>query len=210
MIKIEEICETVSTSISKELNLDCNKKAVINYGVFAIIQMGICIILVMIFGVLFNVFFEALIISFTTSILRKSSGGVHASSPKACAIIGTVSSVGMAIVSKYINIGFSFLILIGVIIFIWAFYLVYKLAPVDSISKPIKNIIKRKKLKRKSFIILILYFLIIIMNLIYFIFNNNSNILRFSLCIYMGIFWQVFSLTKKGHLFIKQIDKLFN
>lgn len=208
MIKIEEVCEKISSNISNELNLDSKKKSVINYGVFAFIQMGICILLVMIFGGIFKVFFEALIISFTTSILRKSSGGVHASSPKACAIIGTIFSVVMAIVSKHINISFSFLIFIGVIVFIWAFYIVYKLAPVDSISKPIKNIEKKQKLKRKSIIILIIYLFIIIINFIYFVFMNNSNVLVYSLCIYMGILWQVFSLTEKGHLLISKIDKL--
>ena len=137
MFKIENICEKISCYIAQELNLDDDKKSVINYGIFAFIQMIICIALVIIFGFIFNVIIEALIISFTISILRKSSGGVHASSPERCAVIGTVSSVSMALISKYINVSFSFF--------------------------------------------------------------------TYSLCIYMGLLWQIFSLTKSGYLILGKL-----
>lgn len=208
MIRIEQICEKISNNISDELNFDNDKKAVINYGLFAFIQMGFCLILVMIFGELFNVFYEALIISFTSSILRKSSGGVHASSPMKCAIIGTISSVGMALISKYVQIDFRINVLIGIIIFIWSYYILYKLAPVDSITKPIKNINKRKKLKKNSIMILSIYLIIILIHFSFYYFVKNPTLLVFCLCIYMGILWQVFSLTQNGHLFILKIDKL--
>ena len=70
-MKIEEVCRNISDYIAIELNLDEEKKSVINYGIFAFIHMIICIVLVAFFGAIFNVFLEALIISFTTSILRK-------------------------------------------------------------------------------------------------------------------------------------------
>lgn len=208
MIRIEQICEKISNNISNELNFDNDKKAVINYGLFAFIQMGICLILVMIFGAFFNVFFEALIISFSSSILRKSSGGVHASSPMKCAIIGTISSVGMALISRYVKINFSINVLIGFVTFIWSYYILYKLAPVDCITKPIKNIEKRKKLKNNSIMILSIYLIIILTLFTFYSFVKNPNLLVFCLCIYMGILWQVFSLTQNGHLFILKIDKL--
>lgn len=209
MLKVEDICKKISSNISKELNLEDDKKAVINYGMVAFAQICICIILVMIFGAIFNVFFEALIISFTISILRKSSGGVHASSPSKCAIIGTVSSVGMGTISKYIPVDLNFLIVFGSIIFIWAYYFIYSLAPVDSIAKPIKNLEKRKRLKKKSMLILSIYLIIVIINFIYSYFMKNSTILVYALCIYMGILWQVFSLTLRGHLLLGKLDKLF-
>jgi len=200
MFKIQNICEKISSNIAQELSLDDDKKSVINYGIFAFIQMMICIVLVIIFGTVFNVVIEALIISFTISILRKSSGGVHASCPGRCAIIGTIASVGMGLISKHINVSFSLVILIGSIIFIWSYYIVYKLAPVDSIAKPIKNIEKRNRLKKSSIVILSAYLIIVVINNLYFYFMKNSTVLVYSLCIYMGLLWQVFSLTKYGYL----------
>lgn len=209
MLKIENICKKISDNIAQELNLDDDKRSVINYGIFAFIQMGVCIALVIVFGIIFNVAIEALIVSFTISILRKSSGGAHATSPERCAIIGTIVGVGMGLISKYINAGFSLVILGGSIAFIWSYYIIYKLAPVDSLAKPIKSIEKRIRLKKSSMMILSVYLIIVIINILYFYFKRNSGILVYSLCIYMGLLWQVFSLTKYGHLVIGKLDKLF-
>ncbi|ACD52150.1 accessory regulator AgrB [Clostridium botulinum] len=206
MLKIEYICEKISNYIAEELNFDDDKKSVINYGIFAFIQMGICIVLVAIFGVLFNVTIEALIVSFTISILRKSSGGMHASSPERCAIIGTVASVGMALIAKSINTNFSFVILFGIIVFVWSYYILYKLAPVDSIAKPIKNIEKRKRLRKSSIITLSVYLIIVIINILSYLAINNFLLLTYSLCIYMGLLWQIFSLTKSGHFILGKLN----
>ena len=202
MMKIEDICKKISNNIAQELNLDDDKRAVINYGIFAFVQMAICIALVIIFGLIFNVVIEALIISFTISILRKSSGGVHASSSGKCAIIGTITSVGMGIISKHIYVSFGLVSVVGSVVFIWSYYIVYKLAPVDSVAKPIKNIEKIKRLKKNSIVILSVYLIIIVINILYFYFIKNSIVLVYSLCIYIGLLWQVFSLTKYGYLVV--------
>lgn len=206
MFKVEGICKKISDYIAEELNFDDDKKSVINYGIFAFVQMVICIALVIIFGVIFNVTIEALIISFTVSILRKSSGGVHASSPERCAVIGTVTSVGMALMAKNINYSFGFVILFGIIVFVWSYYILYKLAPVDSIVKPIKNIKKRRRLRKSSIITLSVYLIIVIINILSYLSINNFVLLTYSLCIYMGLLWQGFSLTKSGHLILGKLN----
>lgn len=209
MIKIEDICEKLSDNIAQELNLDNDKRSVINYGIFSLIQVVICIMLVIIFGVIFNAVIEALIVSFTISILRKSSGGAHATSPGRCAIIGTIIGVGMGLIAKYIKVNLNFTILWGSIAFLWSYYIIYKLAPVDSAAKPIKSIQKKAGLKKSSMMILSVYLIIAITGIIYFYFMRNSRILVYSLCLYMGMLWQVFSLTKYGHCVIGRLDKLF-
>jgi accessory gene regulator B len=205
MFKIENTCEKFSDYIAQELNFDDDKKSVINYGLFAFIQTGIGIALVIIFGFVFNVIIEALIVSFTINILRKSSGGVHSQSPERCAVIGTVATISMALIAKYIDINFSFIILVGVTLFIWSYYIVNKLAPVDSKAKPIKSIKKRKRLKNNSFVILSVYLTIVIINIVCYPWFENINLLTYSLCIYMGLLWQIFSLTKSGHLILGKL-----
>ena len=71
MFSISEISQKISGNITRELDLDEDKKAVINYGIFALIQIMLSIVSVIVFGAIFNVVVEALIISFVTSILRK-------------------------------------------------------------------------------------------------------------------------------------------
>jgi accessory gene regulator B len=209
MIKIEDMCESFSNNIARELELDDDKRSVINYGIFAFIQMLICIVLVMVFGLIFNVVIESLIVSFTTSILRKSSGGVHASSPGKCAIIGTIISVGFGLISKYINVSLGLIGLVGCVVFLWSYYTVYQLAPVDSIAKPIRSVEKRTRLRNSSMLILSVYLIIVITEILHYYFMRNPSSLVYSLCIYMGMLWQVFSLTKYGHLVMGKLDKLF-
>ena len=90
MIDIGELSNKIATKIVVETDGDEERKSVIEYGIFAMIQTGIAIICTVIFGLLFNVLVEALIVSFSISILRKCSGGVHATSPTRCTVIGTI------------------------------------------------------------------------------------------------------------------------
>lgn len=205
MFKIERICEKISRYISQELNFDDDKRAVINYGIFGLFQTGMCIILVILFGMFFNVTIEAIIVSFTISILRKSSGGVHAKSPMRCAVIGTASSIGMALLSKNINMSLAMVILVGSVIFIWSYYIINKIAPVDSIAKPIKNIEKRKRLKGTSIKTLSFYLITTITIILSYLYLENRNLLSYILCVYMGLLWQVFSLTKCGHIVLGKL-----
>lgn len=208
MFSLEEISSEISNSITKELQLDENKKAVVNYGIFAIMHTALSVGFVIVFGALFNVLIEALIITLTISILRKSAGGAHASSPGICAFVGTVLSVGMAIVIKNINLNVNVIIVISTLIFIWSFIIVYKLAPVDSPTKPIRTEAKRKRLKKSSILILSVYLVIITGNIVGYYATQNVDLLVYSGCIHIGLLWQVFSLTKIGHKVLGKLDAL--
>lgn len=207
MFNIEYLANSIGKKVASELNFDDDKRQVIAYGAFALIQTVFSIVLVIIFGKLFNVTIEALIISFIISILRKSSGGVHASSPGICNFLGTIISIGLAIFCKIgFIINFYTVVLIGVVTFILSYYIIYKLAPVDSEAKPIRSEQKRNLLKKKSIITLSLYLLIVLCNLVGYYFILEKRLIIYTLCIYLGVLWQVFTLTKGVYLMLKKID----
>lgn len=211
MFDVEALANNISKKVASELNFDDDKREVVAYGAFALIQMIFSIVLVIIFGEIFNVTIEALIISFTISILRKSSGGVHASSPGICAFLGTIVAVGLAMLCKvdtmltWYNVS-----CIGVVTFILSYYIIYKLAPVDSRAKPIKKEQKRKLLKKRSIIILSVYLVIVLCNVLGYYFTSDKRLFIYTLCIYWGILWQVFTLTKSGHLTLNKVDSFLN
>ena len=184
MLGVEKLCKRLSSFISKELDLEKDKEAVVNYGIFSLIQIFISIGLVIVFGLIFGVLIEALIASFTGSLLRKSSGGVHADSPGKCTAIGTVMCVGIGLISKKIDISISLMI---------------KYVPIDSLAKPIKKEEKRMKLKKASIVILTIYLIIITLNTILFHLSGEEKYIVYSLCMCFSIIWQVFSLTKSAH-----------
>ncbi|WP_251861158.1 accessory gene regulator B family protein [Clostridium sp. Marseille-Q2269] len=209
MINAETLSNNIATKVASELNLDNDKKEVIAYGTFAFIQTIFSILLIIIFGYLVNVQIEALIISFVISILRKYSGGVHATSPNKCAAIGTFICVGFATISVYLTnllINLNMLIFLGIIIFSWSYYIIYKLAPVDSPSKPIKKQKKIKKLKKRSIIILSIYLFIILINYILYYKMGKGKFIIYSLCICSGVLWQTLTLTSLGYLIVTKLD----
>lgn len=209
MFSTEKFCEKITNSIGNELELNDEKRAVINYGIFAFVQIFMSVVFVAAIGIVLNVLVESLIILVSICILRQSSGGVHASSPETCTFVSTILSVGMGLVVQNMNLTIMSVILAGGIIFIWSYYTVYKLAPVDSPAKPIRKVEKIKRLKKSSILILTVYFIVVVVNIIGYYTVKNTSLLVYSGCIYVGLLWQVFSLTKSGHVVLGKLDALF-
>lgn len=209
MFNIENVSNDISDKIASELNLDNDKREVIAYGTFAFLQMIFSIVLVIIFGWLFHVGIEALVISFVASILRKYSGGAHAGSPSRCALIGTIVCIGQAALFKFAlahKLNFNMVLLLEMMIFVWSYYMIYKLAPVDSPTKPIRKKEKKIRLKKSSIIILSVYLVITVFILMLYKETGKQNLLIYTLCIYGGVVWQIFTLTEVGHLILGKID----
>ena len=210
---MEKLSNNIANKVALELSLDDDNREVIAYGAFALMQMFLSIIFVFLFGLLFHVAFEALIISFTAAILRKYSGGVHASSPWICTFIGTIVCVGQAIlisllISSVVNL--KLVIILGVVIFIWSYYIIYKLAPVDSVAKPIVKEEKRNRMKKGSIILLSVYLIITVICILFYISSGEKKLLFYALCLYSGILWQTFTLTTPGHLLVGKVDTFLN
>lgn len=210
---MEKIANDIADKVALELNLDNDRKEVIAYGTFALLQIIISIFLVSVLGWIFHVAFEALIVSFTVAILRKYSGGVHASSPNVCTFLGVVVCIGQAIlfkllVSLYRNL--NLILILGVIIFTLSYYLIYKLAPVDSDKKPIRKKEKRQRMKKGSILVLNMYVIIVVFLIIIYLETSWIALLNYSLCLYGGLIWQVFTLTNLGHSLVGKIDKFLN
>lgn len=208
-MNLELICKNISVNLKNQLNLDEDKASIIEYGLFAFFHMSVSILVVAVIGLIFNVMIEALIISFIVAILRKFSGGAHASTALNCAIVGVLISVIPAYITKNLNININYIIFIGIPLYIISLIIVYKLAPVDSPNKPIKKQEKIKKLKKGSVILLSIYMIIVAFNVIIYYISKNYIFLVYSACIYIGMLWQVFTLTKYGHILVNIIDSLF-
>ncbi len=202
------IQDQLARKICDELDLGKEEYEVISYGAFAVFQISLCIISVAIFGLLFGVMLEALVVSFSTSILRQYSGGAHASRPGSCAVIGTIVSVGLALFIQYIGnlMNFNAILLVEMILFLLAFYIINKYAPVDSQAKPIKTEAKRKKMRKRSFIIVTSYLAISAVFLYFYQVTKDSRFTILALDISGGVLFQIFSLTIIGRSVLAKID----
>ncbi|MCT4594545.1 MAG: accessory gene regulator B family protein [Anaeromicrobium sp.] len=197
---IHKLSNHISEKIENELNHDNDQREVIKYGVFVSMQILYSILVSIIIGLVCGTLKEILIISFTASILRRYSGGVHATSLNRCVVIGNFIFGVMALGVKYIYLSNHIsLYLIGGI-FLYGYYVIFKYVPVDTESKRIKNDIKRKKLRNKSLVLLSIYLIITML----FIKDNVS------MAIAMGIFYQIFTLTKLGNVTLSKLDNILS
>lgn len=200
---IEKISNLISTKIAEELMYDDEKKSVINYGVFAFIQMTAAIIVTMIVGAILGVFVEALIISFVIAILRKSSGGVHASTPIKCIVIGAIISCFGSLICKNTDVSKAGILICIIISFLYSLVIIIKYSPCDSKAKPITKKDKRDELKRLSIITIVFYFIIVCVFFVLYVMYNTNKLDTYALCILFGVVWQSFTLTKAAHRIFK-------
>ncbi|SFB08879.1 accessory gene regulator ArgB-like protein [Clostridium frigidicarnis] len=209
MFSIESITKKMSNVISEELNLDNNKKQVLNYGGFAIVHIFISITLTIILGLIFNVVVEALILSFSISILRKFSGGVHASTPNNCLILGNFVCIFCAIIVKFViigNVAEPNLIYLDLLGFLWCYYILYNLSPIDNPNKPLRNKKKKLALKKKSIITVVVYQSIVLIMVLY----SPNELVGYSTALLLGALWQCFTLTNPCFKVITTLDSFLN
>lgn len=194
MFDLKKLSDFLAGFLSKELVKSKDETEVISYGIFAFFQITLGIIATLIFGIIFNVAKEALIVTLSIIILRKSSGGVHASTPWKCISITVLLGLGFSVLSKTIVCDIFTLLMINFIIFIISFILILIYAPCDSLNKPIKSITKRKRLKKLSIITVIVLFSISL-SLIFFRNIIGFKYTSYSLSVSFGVLWQSFTLT---------------
>ncbi|GAA0118678.1 accessory gene regulator B family protein [Clostridium perfringens] len=210
---IENISKVIAEKVSSELNYDKERKEIIQYGTYALIQTLISIISVLILGLVFNIALEALIFLFTASILRKYSGGAHSESSNVCTLLGIIisSCIGFFIKSNFFaKMNFEVIVFVGIVIFVFSYFIIFKYAPVDTPNKPIKTEKKKKRMKKGSLKILTIYLFIEIFNIILY-YNSGWSLARpVMLSIMLGVAWQCMTLTYIGDILLKTIDSFIN
>lgn len=204
---IEKMAFSIGRKAKLVLNADEDKEQIIVYGAINLLQIIFAILWVVIAGLVLGVIYEALLFSITVSILRKYSGGAHASSSSRCIIIGTVLAAvaGLFIDKIFYMASMEVVILISIACIIFSFIVVAKNAPVDSIKKPITDIETKRQFKRKSIIVIFIFSLIII--ILYVLNKRYSEVYYIKVIesISIGVLWQSITLTKKGISFITKL-----
>jgi accessory gene regulator B len=211
MSLIERMSFKIGENAKSFLKVDEDKEQIIVYGAINLFQIIFAVLWVVIAGLLLGVLYEALLFSITVSILRKYSGGAHASSPSRCNIIGTILAVtaGISIDKIFYKLSMITVILVSIICIAFSFIIVVRNAPVDSIKKPITNIELKKQFKKKSIIVILIFSLIIIILCTLSKKHLELYYIKFIESISLGVLWQTSTLTKNGISFLNKVDFVF-
>ena len=138
---IDKISLNLSTRLGDRLNKDEEEKAVLNYGLFMIIHTFIGIIITILVGLITGMIIEISLITITSALFKRYTGGVHASTPEICLIIGIILSLILSMVCRFISINTDInnIALIGIIIIVFSYYMIYYKYIVKHISFAWKN-----------------------------------------------------------------------
>jgi len=190
------------------LDIDKDKEQIVIYGAINLLQIIFAILWVIIIGFFFGVLYEALIFSVAVGILRKYSGGVHASSPSRCIIIGTVLAAiaGILIDKLFYKLAMLNVVVISIFCIIAALIIVLENAPVDSIKKPITNIELKKRFKRNSILVILIFSLLIMILFVFYKTYLQIYYITAIESISLGVLWQSITLTKIGKLTLNKVD----
>ncbi|MDD4774145.1 MAG: accessory gene regulator B family protein [Eubacteriales bacterium] len=207
---MEKLARTMAEKIAVHMQYDDDKKAVIAYGLTAIFQMTVLLIIIAVIGVVFDFLYESLIIFIGVGIIRKSTGGAHSETMYGCILISALSVAMLASLSRYIlcfkmniilNLSISvFIYLLGLIVF-------YLKVPIDSPNKPIVKPKKIKRLRKQSYILVIVFFMITVV--VIFLAENFSRFYSLAVSLRLTMMWQMFTLTDFGIRFFEKIDLHF-
>lgn len=210
MFLTERITKGIASRIASTMGMNKDQEEVLAYGAFSILQILWSTFLVAVMGYLFGVLLEAMIISFTAALLRRFSGGAHATSPGRCNVIGVIIFIGLALAAKelllYSNL--PVYISLGVLSFIFTYWVVAKYCPVDHPNKPITDKETRARLKKGAIGFVHLLLVLCIVLWILYQYSNELLLLQSVISVYLGISCQAFALTPLGHLFINKLDSI--
>ncbi|PRX31820.1 accessory gene regulator B [Orenia metallireducens] len=197
MDKLGLLSNKVVTYYYKDYSDD--EQEIMGYGLRMILVTVIDLIAIVIVGLMVGVPELAVTAAISIGIIRRFSGGFHASTYVRCALLGTVVCVGLGLLANYlvmsINRGVIF-ILLWLVLMIGAI-LIYSYAPAGVKEKPLTALPKRVRLKISSFIA---FFIVLLIDFsLYLMLEVDSYVLS-SL---FGVVWQIFTITPLAY-------KLFN
>lgn len=207
---IESISISLSTKLGDKLEKTEEEKSVLNYGLFIIIHTFIAMVITLLVGLITGMLIEITLISITSAMFKRYTGGVHASTPEICLVISVVLSLILSILCRLmiINIDINSIVLIGIIVISFAYYMIYYKCPIPSKNKPLKSEKNRKRLKKKAFILLNTYNVLLMILYISYYMLKLSILKSIIVSFILGIFLQMIVLTNTGTKFIKSLDKL--
>jgi len=208
MYFFEKVSNNLAAKIASVLKFDKDREEVIAYGAFNLLQTLWSTFVLVIFGIIFGTFPSILVIALTAALLRKFSGGAHATSPNRCTLTSVIAFGSFSILIKYIMlyINVTLIILYQIASFIFTYVTLFKHCPVDSPNKPIKNPETRLKFRKASFKVLFLIYFISLLLWIFFLKTHEMFLLTVLVSISTGILWQSLTMTYTGHLIINKFD----
>lgn len=202
------LSKKAAAHMRKNLNFSDEEEDVIVYGFEYFFHSFFTFAVVYLTAWLFGCLSTALTAMLVASLLRVFSGGAHNESPLTCTLkcvvmytlMGKASIIYGNQITTFANVAFVLAVLLISLRIIWV------LAPVDSLAKPLTSESHRRQLRKLSLaaVVSISALQLALLKLNYTFFS------QYTLAASLGVAWQAFTLTPAGHKSVSIIDDIFN
>lgn len=202
---MEKVIDRFSKYLQKELSLNEDQREVVAFGLYMVVSFILGYAAIAIVGWLLNVFWLAIAVAATGSVLRVVSGGAHSETMLNCTLFGAIVSPGLALIASFIYPFLSGLSLYLLVAVFWSFSIwgVLKYAPADTPQKPITGSVERRRYRNRSLGVLAAWVFVLGGGVFYG--KVSDDILLAST---LGLSWQGFSLMPAGYWIVKRFDGL--
>ena len=202
---METFVRKQASKIAASLHYSSEQEAVMAYGLLALAQTGVTLVLVLGLGWLLHVPLEALTVCLTGSILRKYSGGAHAATMEGCTAFSVLFCTGAALLASWLATFYDPAGMLAAVlsVYVFATLLIRRYAPMASVHKPIRPP-KMKRMRKGSYITLIAYGLV--SACFYFFGFTMSPPRSLGISLLIGLSWQVFTITPLGAALLQKQD----
>lgn len=197
-----------ASNIAQSLGMDAEREAVVAYGLIAIVQIAITLILVLLIGLALGIAAEAMMVCLSVSILRKYSGGAHADTAEFCTVFSIVHCTVSGLLSRWFAQAYHQGWMLAAILLVYAvaFAIAWRYVPVDSPNKPIRTAKKKRRMRVGSFLLLGLY---LILSAVFYVFSPTAPGFRsLGISLLLGVSWQVLTLTPVGAILLHKLNEL--
>ncbi len=176
------------------------EKDEIRYGLEVFLGAAFQVLIIIMMAFLLGIGKEVFTIMLAAALLRGYSGGGHCQAYYRCTLCSIFIFITLGFLAQYVQpvyfpIGFSFVMILALAIIV-------KKAPVDNPINPITDKNKRQRLKKQSVLVTLMLLLLAAV-------AEYFNYPAIAVSILLGIIWQVFTLTKWGHMFSNTWDHAF-
>lgn len=207
---METLAKRIAASIGKSLEKTDEEIAVIAYGLIGILQFLAILIISLTIGIIFGMWAEVLVIFFSVGFLRRLTGGAHSRGIYNCLVYSVCFVCGFSAISVYAlpSLPIYYVILpVCCAIYLFGYITIALKAPVTPPNKPCRTEAKRRRLRRGAFIVLTAF--LAIDTALILLGTSHERLLRIGLALALSVLWQIFMMTRPGHLFISVIDGAF-
>lgn len=207
---MEKMVRRLASKIAGSQGYDAEREAVVAYGLLAIVQVGVIIVLALIFGFIVGAPVEAMIVCFSVSILRKYSGGAHAYDADFCTVMSVVYCTLAALASRLLAPAYNSGVMLVAMILCYGltYWIAFRYVPVDSPNKPIRSETKIKRMRKGSMITISAY---AVLQLFFFLSVSRFPAFRsYGISLLLGTGWQALTLTPPGAILLNKLNVLPN